>query len=528
MVNSSNPTPEILAHRYRVVQVLGEGGFGTTYLAADTQMPSQRQCVVKQLKPMENNPSLYPLVKERFQREAAILEMLGDKCEQIPRLYANFSEGQKFYLVEEWIQGETLAQKVEREGLLIEDTVRGILLGVLPTLASIHEHKIVHRDIKPDNILLRAIDQQPVLIDFGAVKETMRTVVMGAQDQPSQSIVVGTPGFMSSEQMAGYPVFSSDLFSLGITAIYMLTGRMPQMIESDPSTGSLNWHVYAPNLSPSFRESIDRSIKLHPKERYQSAEEMQTALLSHPNTLSIDEPLPPTEPVSWVLRSHQTILPNQQESSFQTEQNAQTNSPETLSALPQPTKVNKPKPSRYIVSGIIGAAIAGGAVILASILDIQITSKLDSDESEPDKSVLTSPTTVEPSAPPIDSPTSPQTSSPRESTLPPSNPSPSVSPTPSTQAPDQSSSQTVDQPVPLPQWEFMGKASTGESVSVNTGSIQKNGTEVRFRYQIGTEQIIAKADCLNNRWFAEGYGWFNPQSSATQKMINYVCSILVD
>lgn len=81
-------TPTLLNNRYRIIQTLGSGGFGDTFLAEDTQMPSQRRCVIKQLKPITNNPQIYQLVQQRFQREAAILEELGEENPQIPRLYA--------------------------------------------------------------------------------------------------------------------------------------------------------------------------------------------------------------------------------------------------------------------------------------------------------------------------------------------------------------------------------------------------------------------------------------------------------
>ncbi len=170
-------TPTLLNNRYKVIGVLGAGGFGETFLAEDTQMPSGRRCVIKQLKPVTHNPQVYQLVQERFGREAAILEELGDENNQIPRLYAYFSEAGQFYLVQEWIQGQTLSNKLEQEGTLNESSVKEILLSILPVLEYVHSKRIVHRDIKPDNIILRDCDGKPVLIDFGAVRETMGTVM---------------------------------------------------------------------------------------------------------------------------------------------------------------------------------------------------------------------------------------------------------------------------------------------------------------------------------------------------------------
>jgi serine/threonine protein kinase, bacterial len=262
--------------RYQVLQVLGDGGFGQTFLAEDTQMPSRRKCVIKQLKPISDNPEVYQIVQERFQREAAILEQLGEEHPQIPRLYAYIQEGTQFYLVEEWIEGPTLTQKVQN-GVLDEASVRDILISLLPVLDYVHQHRMVHRDLKPDNIILRQSDQQPVLIDFGTVKETMHTV-LNSQGQSARSIVVGTPGYMPSEQLAGRPVYSSDLYSLGLTAIYLLTGKVPQQFETDPETGKLLWQPHETNLSPDFVAIVEKSIHLQPSHRFATASQMLEAL----------------------------------------------------------------------------------------------------------------------------------------------------------------------------------------------------------------------------------------------------------
>ena len=269
----------LLNNRYRVISTLGNGGFGETFLAEDTQMPSNRRCVVKLLKPIQNNPQVYQLVQERFQREAAILEDLGGSTDQIPALYAYFQVDGQFYLVQEWIEGDTLTAKVQQQGALSESVVREILINLLPVLEYVHNKRIVHRDIKPDNIILRYRDHKPVLIDFGAVREAMGTMLT-SQGHPASSIIIGTPGYMPSEQAAGRPMYSSDLYSLGITAIFLLTKRQPQELETDPRNGDLVWYRYAPGLSPTIRAVLDRAIAYHPRDRFSSAREMLEALLS--------------------------------------------------------------------------------------------------------------------------------------------------------------------------------------------------------------------------------------------------------
>ncbi len=514
MDNSHNSgSTGLLAHRYRVIRTLGEGGFGITYLAADTQMPSQRQCVVKQLKPIQDNSQIYQLVQERFQREAAILERLGEKNDQIPRLYAYFAEEHQFYLVEEWIEGETLTQKMEslQGGVFEEGMVRQVLLDVLPILDFVHQNQIVHRDIKPDNILLRQGDQKPVLIDFGAVKETMNTVVT-APGQTSRSIVVGTPGFMPSEQMAGHPVFASDLYGLGLTAVYLLTGKMPQQLEADPRTGSFLWRSYAPGISASLAGVIDQAIKMAPHERFQTAQAMLNAL--SPAMDPLDPRLAPTvvpatpspQPVSAARSGGQVP------SSTPTIQLDY--APDSQNLAPS----DGGNRYKWIGGGVIGVVLVLVGFWVGN-LNNQSSVQTQTTNASPLASPPETPTTPPQTAsPPATSP-SPQgvnTSSPVE-------PAPTSSPVPSAPARSQPSPIAASPPA-VSDWEFMGSASTGESVSVSNQSIVVREGNVQFRYRIGKDIIDATADCASNQWFASGYGWYTPQSQATQSMLDYVCS----
>jgi serine/threonine protein kinase, bacterial len=370
----------LLNNRYRVIQTLGSGGFGDTFLAEDTQMPSQRRCVVKQLKPIQNNAQIYQLVKERFQREAAILEELGGNHEQIPTLYAYFSSEDKFYLVQEWVEGETLTTAIQQRGLFGEATVREILLSLLPVLDFVHSRGIVHRDIKPDNIIIRNRDQKPVLIDFGAVRETMGTAV-NSQGMPTSSIVIGTPGFMSSEQAMGRPIFASDIYSLGMTAIYLLTGRQPQELPTDPRTGEIEWKNYVGNIHPNLAAVIDKSIVYHPRDtyggklRFTSAREML-------NALNGGFAVPPTVPVSPYNQSYeptqspasipQNTIPSNQGNyqQYPTVNQVPTNQPHTVPIIPQTYReVPKQDSNRGILIGsiITGGLIAGGIIIAATL-----------------------------------------------------------------------------------------------------------------------------------------------------------------
>lgn len=267
----------LLNNRYRILETLGRGGFGETYLTEDTHMPSRRKCVVKQLKPIVKQPQIPLWMKERFQREAAILEELGEGNEQIPRLYAYFSEDDKFYLVQEWIEGLTVDKYWEQEGNLHRDEVREILLQLLPVLDFVHSRHIIHRDIKPENIILKPENRTPVLIDFGAVKEAMATQVNNNSDS-IYSASIGTPGYMPSEQAAGRPVYSSDLYSLGLTAIFLLTGKSPNELKTDPANGEILWHDHATNVDSQLMSVLDKSVRFHPRDRFTTAKEMLAAL----------------------------------------------------------------------------------------------------------------------------------------------------------------------------------------------------------------------------------------------------------
>jgi serine/threonine protein kinase, bacterial len=366
MTDPLDDTPPLLANRYQVIRILGEGGFGTTYLATDTQLPSQRKCVVKQLKPSEDNAQIHQLVLERFQREAAILESLGDGSDQIPSLYANFAEGDIFYLVEEWVEGDTLTQKIEKEGLLSESAVRKLLGSLLPVLDYIHQRKMVHRDIKPDNIILRWRDAKPVLIDFGAVKETMGAAIH-SQGLSSRSIVVGTPGFMPTEQIAGRPVYSSDLYSLGMTAIYLLTGKLPQDLETDLDTGKCLWQQWVPGLSAPFVEVLDKAIALQPRDRYSSAQEMLAAVQATEIAplVGIGGGNLPSQPIATTVSMPPEYAPTIARMPSGQSVATQITLPQSA---PTATSSNDEWKKAVIMGGLIGASILGAAALVAQQL----------------------------------------------------------------------------------------------------------------------------------------------------------------
>src|SRR4028119_711999 len=192
---------KLLDRRYQVTQVLGAGGFGRTYLAQDTRRPGNPTCVVKQLKPVSSEPGFLETARRLFTSEAETLEQLGNH-DQITRLLAYFEEDQEFYLVQEFIEGHTLTQELQPSQRWEESRVIVLLGEVLSILEFVHHHGVIHRDIKPDNIIRRNSDGKLVLVDFGAVKQ-IRTQLASAHGQVSNTIAVGPPGHMASDQGRG-------------------------------------------------------------------------------------------------------------------------------------------------------------------------------------------------------------------------------------------------------------------------------------------------------------------------------------
>lgn len=265
----------LLNNRYKIIQTLESGGCGETFLAEDTHMPSRRRCVIKQLKPSTDDPFAYEIIKERFQSEAEILENIGRASDQIPHLHAYFTENREFYLVQDFIEGKNLKRKVFEEGLFGEGDARKFLTSLLNVLIYLHSQGIIHRDIKPENIMIRASDGVPVLIDFGAVKEVVTMV--SSEGTLTKSIVIGSPGYMPPEQALGFPVFSSDLYSLGKTTIFALTGKSPRELDQMERNGQ-HWRLFAPMVSPDLAAVLDKATKPADTDRYQSAQEMLATL----------------------------------------------------------------------------------------------------------------------------------------------------------------------------------------------------------------------------------------------------------
>jgi serine/threonine-protein kinase len=267
----------LLRDRYRIIQALGQGGFGATFLAANVSLPGQPSCVIKQLRPNASAPHILDMARELFRREAETLGRIGTHP-QIPSLLDYFEESETFYLVQEYVSGSTLQQEVKRDGPMSELQVKRFLSEVLPLLDYVHQSHVIHRDIKPANMIRRNQDQKLVLIDFGAVKYQNTQQSTTASDQTAlTSYAIGTPGFAPPEQMNMRPVPASDIYALGVSCIYLLTGKSPKELNYDQMTGELIWEKYV-SASPQFIKVLTKMLEISVKMRYRTAQDVYRAL----------------------------------------------------------------------------------------------------------------------------------------------------------------------------------------------------------------------------------------------------------
>lgn len=265
---------QLLSDRYKIIRVLSAGGMGQTYVAEDTQRPGNPTCVVKQLKPASQDPNFLATARRLFVGEAESLEKLGNH-DQIPRLLAYFERDQDFYLVQELIDGHPLSTEMPLGQRWDESQVLSLLQDLLHVLEFVHSQGVIHRDIKPDNIIRRKQDGKLVLIDFGAMKQVQMHQT-SASGQVSVTVAIGTPGYMPTEQSSGKPRASSDLYALGMVAIQALTGLLPVQLREDED-GEAVWQDQA-EVSDSLAAILTKMVRHYFKHRYQSASEVLQAL----------------------------------------------------------------------------------------------------------------------------------------------------------------------------------------------------------------------------------------------------------
>ncbi|BAZ33239.1 protein kinase [Cylindrospermum sp. NIES-4074] len=310
-VNTGIQPGRTLSDRYVIVRQLGQGGFGRTYLAEDINR-FREACVLKEFSPQVQTAYVLQKAEELFQREASVLYKLQHP--QIPRfrelLRINLDGKEYLFLVQDYVEGETynhLLNVRKQQGLrFTEVEVRQILQQILPVLEYIHSLGVIHRDISPDNLILRTADQLPVLIDFGGVKQVVATVASqyyqpGVMASPPAPTLLGKIGFAPPEQMqTGSVSPHSDLYALAVTLIVLLTGKQPQELID---TYNLAWQWQREvSLSPALGQVLDKMLAPASGDRYQSARQVLQALnpqaVSYPPTYPPN--YPPTQPPSPV------------------------------------------------------------------------------------------------------------------------------------------------------------------------------------------------------------------------------------
>jgi WD40 repeat protein/tRNA A-37 threonylcarbamoyl transferase component Bud32 len=273
----------MLRGRYRVVRPIGQGGFGKTYLAMDVDRLNAR-CVIKQFSPQVKGTKSLDKAVQLFQQEAERLNELGEHP-QIPTLLAYFEQEQRLYLVQQFIEGQTLLQETTQYGHFGERQIREVLVGVLPLLKFVHDHRVIHRDITPSNIIRRASDNKLVLIDFGVAK------LLSVETTGQPGTRIGTEGYAPMEQLRGgkaYP--ASDIYSLAATCVFLMTHVKPDDLY-DPMEGRWLWrdrlHQQGGSISNAIAQILDTMLKDLVSERYPSAAAVMRDLriaLSRPAT----------------------------------------------------------------------------------------------------------------------------------------------------------------------------------------------------------------------------------------------------
>ncbi|AFY36014.1 serine/threonine-protein kinase [Calothrix sp. PCC 7507] len=274
---------KLLGERYQVVQVLSQGAFCQTYMVKDTNLADSPVCIVKHFLPSDRYSIPVEIRRRLFKREVAALEKLSN-YDLVPHLLAHFEDNFEFYLVQEFIEGHLLGAELSPGYGWTESKVIQMLQEVLDILDFVHSHGLIHRDVKPTNIIRRKQDNRLVLIDFGAVKPIWDQLVVDQTKTPiliptaqQTTIAIGTPGYMPNEQQRGKPRLNSDIYALGMIGIQALTGVHPTHLPEDANTGDVIWQDLA-QVSTELTSVLNKMVHYHFQDRYKSAKEALLAL----------------------------------------------------------------------------------------------------------------------------------------------------------------------------------------------------------------------------------------------------------
>ncbi|MEO0532332.1 MAG: serine/threonine-protein kinase [Cyanobacteria bacterium P01_A01_bin.123] len=260
-------TPLLLNNRYTAIKLLGQGGFGRTFLAIDTSLTVQRSCVIKQLFQSTKLHHSSEKVIDLFQQEARQLEKLGQHA-HIPSLFDHFEQDGHQYLIQEFIDGQDLRQELKQGKTYSQRRILQLLSKVLPTLNFIHQNKVIHRDIKPANIICRKKDYELFLVDLGAAKQATETALV------KTGTVIGSAEYTAPEQAKGKAAFASDIYGLGTTCLHLMTNMSPFDL-FDSGTYAWVWRDYlTSSVDDDFARIIDKMIQPATNHRYQSVAEL--------------------------------------------------------------------------------------------------------------------------------------------------------------------------------------------------------------------------------------------------------------
>ncbi|MBW4431870.1 MAG: serine/threonine protein kinase [Pelatocladus maniniholoensis HA4357-MV3] len=341
----------LLKERYRAIKPIGQGGFGRTFLAVDEDKPSKPRCVIKQFYPQAQGTSTVQKAVELFNQEAMRLDELG-KHPQIPELLAYFTQDDRQYLVQEFIDGQNLGEELAAKGAFNEMQIRQLLNNLLSVLQFCHARQVIHRDIKPENIIRRRFPLEGeenqhkrdlFLVDFGASKIVTHT----ALNRTGTSI--GSPEYVAPEQMRGQAIFASDIYSLGATSVRLLTERSPFDLY-DINNATWVWQHYVKNpVSEELSGILNKMLQTIPAQRYQTTDEVLKDLNKKSSVAtSISLPAkpivtsPPATPTSTLTHSHNPIEKELEEmrttflGSHKSANNKTTRSPQPSANQPAP------------------------------------------------------------------------------------------------------------------------------------------------------------------------------------------------
>ena len=417
---------KVLDGRYKLIKQIGAGGFGHTFIARDMRRPGSPPCVVKQLKPASDDPNFIREARRLFNTEAETLEKLGNH-DQIPQLLAYFEEDKQFFLVQEFVEGQSLYDELKaslpdvsdlenasqerllaelanidapaRDKQLSEVEVLKILKDVLEVLEFVHSEGVIHRDIKPDNLIRRKKDQKIILIDFGAVKAMQDANTKLAADEKGESrftVTIGTPGYMPSEQCAGRPTYNSDIYALGMVAIKAITGYGPTDLPTDLATGELVWRDKA-QVSNGLAMVLTRMVRYHYTQRYQSVRDVNQGIATFATMTEVERQATTSKIVrSTILTGTANLANSQAETSYKS-------SSQTRRSVPASASASSNSGVLFLFGGLLAVVAVIAAFVLPSMMRNNQSSVIVNNQPIPIKPITTeassNPTTVNSNAP---------------------------------------------------------------------------------------------------------------------------------